>query len=313
VRILLFCVALSACAPTVEHPEVPRAAHPAAVIASGQKALAEAGLDELTFGVTPYIAPEQLEAQWTPVLEAVGQRLGVPVRLVMGDSYEDIEKSAVAGELDVVNMPPYSYVRSAARAPGLRVFATHVAEGSPTYAAYVVALEDGRISQLTDVTGRRFGYVDPSSTSGFLFPAHRMLQEGIHPLNDLEPVFLGSHDRVFDAVVSGEVEAGAVFAAALLEGRRRNEDGARVRVISKARRIPCDAYVARPGLPDAVSAAFAVALSEISTRSPEGRELLRSGLQINGFLPVDDHHYDVVREVDAAVREAVPRLDELTR
>lgn len=281
-----------------------------ALIAAGRAALQEAGLTELTFGITPYVDGDRLAARYQPVLDHVGERLGLVVRPVVGASYEDMERQAAEGAVDVAVLPPYAYVRAAAGAPGLRAFATHVADGSPTYGAYVIALEDGPIERLSDVRGRSFGYVDLRSTSGFLFPAHRMLEEGLHPLDDLKPMFLGDHDDVYDAVVAGTIEAGAVYTGGLLEGRRRHAQGPRIRVIAKTRRIPSDAYVARPGLPVAVAAAFGQALSEISTRTADGRRRLAVGLDINGFLPVDDHHYDIVREVDARVRRAVPALED---
>ena len=322
---LLGCLALlvAGCAPAelptsarwVEHAgdavvETDRAAARDAVLEAGRAAARDAGLQELTFGITPYVDGAWLAERYRPLLDGVSDSLGLPIRAVIGESYEDMETQATEGAVDVAVLPPYAYVRATANAPELRVFATHVMDGSPTYGAYVIALEDGPISQLSDVRGRSFGFVDLRSTSGFLFPADRMLEEGLHPLDDLKPMFFGDHDRVFDAVLAGDVEAGAVYTGGLLDGRRRHALGPRVRVIAKTRRIPSDAYVARPGLPLAVAKAFGQALSEISTRTADGRRRLALGLQLNGFLPVDDRHYDVVREVDARVRRAVPALRE---
>jgi ABC-type phosphate/phosphonate transport system substrate-binding protein len=131
-----------------------------------------------------------------------------------------------------------------------------------------------------------------------------MLSEGLHPLDDLDPSFLGSHDQVFDAVVAGECAGGAVYAGALREGRSRNPDAGRLRIIAKTERIPYDAFVARAGFPAAVSSAVAEVLIGISTRDAEGRRLLSNSLQVNGYMRVDDDHYDVVREVGQAVAKA---------
>jgi phosphonate transport system substrate-binding protein len=303
--LLAAAVLLAACnAPAPPPAPTPRAGGDA-LIAAAREPLLAAGLNELSFGVSPYVDPVLLRRRYEPLLARVSERLGVPVRLEVGRSYQDMEDRCVAGAVDVCALSPYSYVRAEARAPGLRVFATLVADGSPSYGAYVIALEDGPVQTLADLRGRRMGFVDRSSTSGFLFPAERLLAAGLHPLKDLDPRFLGGHDRVFEAVVAGEVDAGALYAAGLEDGRRRHPDGPRVRVVAKARRIPCDAYAARPGLPPEVAAAFGQALSEISTRDAEGRRALDPALKINGFLPVTDEHYDVVREVDAAVRAAL--------
>ncbi len=308
-RTLLLALLLCGCAsPEPPPPLTPAADDADAIMAAGREALHEAGLSEIAFGITPYVDGTRLAALFGPLLEAVGERVGLPIRLVVGESYEDMQQRATDGSVDVAVLPPYAYVRAAEDEPGLHAFATHVTDGSLSYGAYMISLEDGPVTQIDDLRGQPFGYVDVASTSGFLFPADRMLLEGLHPLDDLEPVFLGDHDRVFDAVLAGEVAAGAVFAGALLEGRRRHPVGERVRVIAKTRRIPCDAYVARAGFPPAAARAFGQALSEVSTRTPEGRRLLAVGLQINGFLPVDDAHYDTVRAVAARVALAVPTL-----
>jgi len=296
---------LVACpAPPEPAPPPEPQADPEVVIEAGRAALKEAGLEELSFGITPYLDPETLGERYRPILAWLQARMDVRLNLVLADSYADMERRAASGEVDVAVLPPYAYVRARRQQPGLQVFATHIAEGSPTYGSYIITAETSPVRTLEDIRGRAFGFVDPHSTSGWLFPADRMLQAGIHPIRDLDAHYLGGHDRVFDAVLSGEVQAGAVYAGALAEGRLRNPLAGQIRILAKTERIPLDAYVARAGLPPAAAEAFGAALGQLSTRTPEGRRVLATFLRINGFMPVGDEHYDAVREVDARVREA---------
>ena len=306
--LLALAAVLFACGgspPLLTEAATPEAPPIEETLAAGRAALAEAGIDRISWGITPYLDPEEMGARYRPILERVSERIGVPIELVVGLDYADMEARTVAGEVDVAVLPPYAWCRARGAQPALTVLASHVADGSPSYGAYLITLDDSPIQSVGDLRGRRFAYVDPHSTSGWLFPAARMLEDGVHPLEDVEPVFLGAHDRVFDAVANGEVEAGAVYGSALAEGRLRRLDGQRIRVIAKTARIPHDAYVARAGFPLEASSALARALAEISTRTPEGRRLLSSMLRLNGFMPVDDGHYDVVREVDRAVSDAI--------
>ena len=80
-------------------------------------------------------------------------------------------------------------------------------------------------------------------------------------------------------------------------------------MIAKTPRIPHEAYVVREGLPEAVADAFGAALSEISTGTRKGRELLAPMLRINGFMRVDDSHYDVVRLVEEEAKAAGLRIE----
>ena len=72
-------------------------------------------------------------------------------------------------------------------------------------------------------------------------------------------------------------------------------------MIAKTPRIPHEAYVLREGLPIDVANAFGAALAEISTGTRRGRRLLAPMLRLNGFMRVDDSHYDVVRTVEEEV------------
>ena len=217
----------------------------------------------------------------------------------MGENYADLEQRIVEGSVDVAVVSPYSYVRAKKRAPGILPFASHIARGSASYGAYIIVNEESDIETLAELKGQSFAFVDKRSTSGWLFPAVRMLDEGIHPERDLEEVFADTHNEVYDRVVEGLVEGGATYDGALRQGRDRRRDGRGVRVIAKAPRIPHEAYVLRDGLPREVADALGAALFEISTGTRKGRELLAPMLRINGFVRVEDSHYDVVREVEA--------------
>jgi len=303
-RWLSVCILLVACVPELgEVDHIPalaaRNTKPSTqVFEKGRKALDAEKITTLRWGLTPYMAPEELKKNYRPIADFVGDRLGLSVELVMGKNYADLEQRIVEGSVDVAVVSPYSYVRAKKRAPGLLPFASHIARGSASYGAYIIVNEDSDIESLSELKGQSFAFVDRRSTSGWLFPAVRMLDEGIHPERDLEERFVKTHNAVYDEVVEGRVEGGATYDGALRQGRDRRRDGRGVRVIAKAPRIPHEAYVLREGLPVEVADALGAALFEISTGTRKGRELLAPMLRINGFVQVEDSHYDVVREVE---------------
>ena len=274
---------------------------PEEILRAGRAALDEAGLDRLVWALTPYLITDTMEARYRPVFDHVEGRLGVAIDVVVGTTYADMEQRVVSGSVDLGVLPPYAYVQGQAREPGMTVFASHVAEGSPTYACYVIVQDGDRAGSLRDLRGRTLAFVDKKSTSGWLVPAARLLEEGLDPLEDVRPVFLGSHDAVFDAVADGRASAGAIYGGALTGARKRRPNAPAVRVLAKGARMPNDAYVARPGFPPAAARALAQALSEISTRTATGRRILGVDGAINGFMAVDDSHYDVVRAVERTV------------
>ena len=298
---------LCACEPKLQEP-VP-SPEPVvdrdAIVAEARAALADAGVKELRWGVTPYVLPDEVISAYVPMTVKISRALGVEAGVVLADTYENLEDKMLAGEIDVGVMTPYSYVRTHARDPKVRVFASHIARGSVTYGSYIVAREDGSVRSLEDVRGRKFGFVSKASTSGFLFAASRMLDAKLHPLEDVQPVFLGSHDAVLRAVADGVVDAGATYDGAIVDSLEALGSAVSFRVLAKGPRIPHDPYVAGPTLPDVVQDALAILFADISTQTEEGRSLLAPFLRINGFVSVDNSHYDVIRSVQEQVVAAL--------
>lgn len=275
------------------------------LLQEARSALTRAGISEIRWGLVPYINSRAIDGPYRAIVDHVQTRLGVPMTLVVGTDYAAVRRSAVEGEVDIAVLPPYTYVSARTIDPGLTAFATHIAEGSPTYGAYIVVRDDSGFQDVGDLRGQTLGFVDPLSTSGWLFPAERLLEAGLHPLRDVRPTFVGAHDDVIDAVIAGELAAGACYSGAIQEARGRNPGASRLRILAKSRRIPYEAYSSRSGFPPVAAEAIGRLLAEISSRTPGGRERLASSLDINGFLPVRDDHYDVVRAVDARVQGAV--------
>jgi len=277
----------------------------AEVLKAAQVSLQAQGIERLRWGLIPYVAPEEIVARYSPIIDRVSDRLGIPIDIVVGEDYEGLEDLIVDGAVDVAVLGPYAYVRARKREPDLEVFASHVALGSTTYGTYILTHQDSGLEQVDDLVGQSVGFVDRRSTSGWLSPAAHLLLKGINPVSDINAQYLGSHERVFDAVASGQVAAGAVYGASLSEGRRRNPKGGQVIVLAKCARIPYDAYVIRKGVDKAVGDALALALREISTRDRAGRRTLASLARINGFIPVQDDHYNTIRRLENRILDAL--------
>jgi len=282
---------------------------PSEVLSAARESLHDSGLQKLRWGLIPYVAPDEIVARYSPIITRVSERLGVPIEIVVGRDYQHLEELIVTGQVDVAVLGPYAYVRARKQSPGMAVFASHIALGSTTYGTYILTHEDSGVERLDDLVGQKVAFVDRRSTSGWLSPAAHMLEKGISPVTDVEALYLGTHEHVFNAVAGGEVAAGAVYGAILSEGRRRNSEGSQVIVLAKCARIPYDAYVVRAGIDQVVGDALALALGEISTRDRVGRRTLTSLARINGFVPVTDAHYDTIRRLeDRILRELGPSV-----
>ena len=81
-------------------------------------------------------------------------------------------------------------------------------KGETRFDGVILVKVKGGARKAADLAGRKFGFVDPYSVSGFLLPARFLEKEGVK----VESVFLGSHRKALRAVANitgfGPAEAG---------------------------------------------------------------------------------------------------------
>lgn len=267
-----------------------------------KNALLENGIENLVWGATPFVSQGGVADQFRPTISLVSERLDIPMTVRAGKDYEDVESMLLSGEIDIAIMSPYAYVQAKAKQPDIRVFGSPISGGTETYGAYILTHEDSNIRSLADLRGLPFAFVSDRSTSGWLYPASRMLDEGLDPTKDVQGKFYGDHSRVIAAIASGEVAAGATYDGALAKGRGHIPGAQGLRVIARTRRIPRDAYVVRSGIPTEALLGLSTALSSVSNRDAQGREALAPLVDINGFVRIEDAVYRPVREIEAKVQ-----------
>lgn len=260
-----------------------------------------AGLTRLRFGLVPHLSKDSLRATRAPLASYLSSQLQLPVELVVGDSYDDVAAKLARGELDLVELSPFAYVRARSQAK-LVPLVSAIAAGSASSGSYIVVREDSPYHSVEDLKGTTFGFVDPASASGYLYPMKLFKDRGIRPHEFFgSTVFLGNHEAVLLAVLHGEAEAGATWQGSLLALKQsQGVDPISFRVIAKTPRTPQDIYCARDGLPPEVGQAVSQLLRNLSMHRRDDRQVL-TPMNANGFVAVDEGSYDAVARVAAEV------------
>lgn len=248
----------------------------------------------LRLGITPYLARQQMYHQFQPLADALAADTGVPVDLVLADSYESLVQRVALGSVDLALLSPLSYVEARQRDAKLQLLARTLSYGSVDYSSYVLVRADDPAQSLTDLKNRRIAWVDALSTSGFLFPYAAFLDHGMDPEVDFAAVvWAGTHSAALHMLLDGRVDAAAVSSGTLAEDPIGSI--AEVRILYKAGRIPYDALCARSGLPASGARKIAVAFQRLDTRTRHGREVLAHAPGISGWIAAADEDYRDVR------------------
>ncbi len=155
----------------------------------------------LVFG--PLHAPKDAAA----LQEDLAARSGLKVELRVAASSNEAVDLIQAAKADGALLPLFDFL-FCADVYGVVPLAQVLRAGDAgTHAGELVVRADAPLSKLEDLRGRRVGYVDRYSVTGFLLPAARLREAQV----EVEAVWLGSHDAVLEAVANGAVAAGASY------------------------------------------------------------------------------------------------------
>ena len=248
--------------------------------------------DVLNVGLVPAEDPRLIVNDNQALLDHLRNALHMEVKPFVATDYNGVIEALRAKKLDIALLGPFSYVLAAAVA-NVEAFAVPETEKQgASYRALIVARKDHNIGSLKDLSGKTFAFVDPSSTSGHLFPKAALIKAGYDPDRYFSRViFSGGHDASAIAVQNGKVDAAAI-ADVLLEtayqrGVLKREE---VIVVWTSEPIPGAPFAYRRDLPEDLKAKVRAAIFEIRDM-PWGKHSV-----IKRWEPTSDAAYDVVRD-----------------
>ena len=247
--------------------------------------------DVLRIGLVPAEDPRLIIADNQALIDALHASLGMEIKPFVATDYNGVIEALRAKKLDVALLGPFSYVLAASIAQVDPIAIPETQKQGPSYHSLIIARKDHNIRSLADLKGKTFAFVDPSSTSGHLFPKSGMLRAGLNPDTDLRAIFAGSHDASAIAVQNGKVDAAAVadalYEAAVARGVIKADE---MVIVWTSDPIPGAPLVIRRDLPEAlkqrIRAAFA-AMHDIPWAK---------GTVIKRWVPATDENFAVIRE-----------------
>ena len=238
-----------------------------------------------------------------PLTNYLSESLERNVELVVVDDYSNLADKLMRGEIQMAALSSSSYVRAHERNPELKPLAMPVRKGGNTnYEGYILVRKTSDIHTLEDLRGKVFCYVNPTSTSGYLYPRAVIRQAGLDPDADFSATrFGGDHLQTLKALHKGACDGAATYATNWHEGGKHDMPPQDFRPIATTDRIPDDAYVLAPNVNAEVSARVEKALIDLKPGSPLANRVLvepakDSSQDIIGFQGASDEDYQSVRK-----------------
>ncbi|WP_179104391.1 phosphate/phosphite/phosphonate ABC transporter substrate-binding protein [Virgibacillus proomii] len=297
---LLFIVLLSACGDKEENAKAEKG---------------EEKLDKLTVQFVPSQNADTLEAKAKPLEKLLSDELDIPVEVSVSTDYNTIIEAMASEQVDVGFLPPTAYVLAKEKgAAEVLLQAQRYGvndDGSPTeelvdsYKSIFIVNKDSDIESVADLKGKKIGYQNVTSSAGFVWPAATLLEAGIHPLKDVEPVTLKGHDQAIISLLNGDVDAAVTFQDARNVVVKDYEDVfEKTRIIEFTEPIPNDTITVRPEIDDKMKKTITDAFIAIG-KDEEGRKIIREIYSHEGYVESKDSNFDTVREYEEKVSKEV--------
>ncbi len=247
--------------------------------------------------LTPSQKPTDLMATGEEFGQVLGKLVGVPIRVTVASDYAAVIEALRNRTADLAFVHPGGYVL-ASREAKARIVAKNLWHGKSSFTARIYVRRESGIKSVEELRGKTMAFVDPASSSGYIYPMVLLVQRGLVTNRDpksffKEVVFSGAHDASMRALLNGHVDAIASFDLAREQYLKDPAERERIVVIAETPAIPEAGIAARDGLDPALVARVRAALLQI--RGPAHAALLKRLYEIDGFDAADDREYDSVR------------------
>ncbi|MCP4912982.1 MAG: phosphate/phosphite/phosphonate ABC transporter substrate-binding protein [Oligoflexia bacterium] len=252
---------------------------------------------------TPSVDSDTITSNSKDFIQFLEKETGLYFKTGIPTNYVAVVEAFGSKRADIGVMNSFGYLMANSKY-GAEAKLRVIRYGHDYYQGQIIAHVDSGIKTVKDLQGKRFGFTDPSSTSGYMFPL-KILKD-----NEVEPgktTFLTKHDNVVTSIYQKQVDAGATYySAPSKDGKIRDarsrvktqfpdvED--KVKIIAITEKIPNDPFVFRKDLPAEVTSKFIAAVKKyLSTE--KGKTTFKNIYSVDGLVDTSDADYNGLRDM----------------
>lgn len=262
---------------------------------------------ELTMGVITEENAEDRAKRWTPTRDYLSRELRVPVKWREATDYAGIIEALKAKKIELAWFGPASFARAWIVTEGQAVpLAAEIdKDGGFGYFGVIIVKKDSPFKTIDDLKGKRFGFADPNSTSGYQAPNFFLGEAGYKPEEFFGSTsFSGSHENSVKMLYEEHFDAVATW---WTNEKKSNMSRMEVkdmippgqyRIIWKSPRLPSDPFTVPAWLPKQMQEDIKAALLAIPQKDPAAFKALMGSSQKFQEVTLEDYQ-PVIRFVKA--------------
>ncbi|MCG3150572.1 MAG: putative ABC transporter phosphonate/phosphite binding protein PhnD2 [Verrucomicrobiae bacterium] len=240
----------------------------------------------LVVAFQPQENPEKLQLNAKTMTEFLAKELAMPVKIHLPTDYAAVVEALRAGHAHVAYFSAWPYLL-AHKLAGVEIIVAEERAGQTFYHSQWYALKAGTVHSLKDAKGKPAAFTAPSSTSGYLFPLAKLVDDGLLPARG-DPatyfgkvLFAGGYEQALKALVNGQVELAAASDYAFARYLTPDEQ-TKVEVISRQGPVPTHCVAVKNTLSPELRAKVQAALLKLN----DNKELLKTVYGAEKFVAV---------------------------
>ena len=234
----------------------------------------------LVFGVVPQQAPEKLAQAWNPFLKYLGEKIGRTIKFDSAPDIESFDKRTANGDFDLVYMNPMYYT-ALHQSVGYQVFAK---EKDTMLKGIVVVQKNSPYQKLEDLVGKTIAFPGPISFAATILPLLEFKTYGVN----ITPLYVGSHESVYNNVARGLHVAGGGVAKTLAQADSLVRD--ELRILWSSDSYTPHPLASHPRIDQALIKQMAEIMFDLD-QNERGKNLLRE-MRFRGFVSAQNQEYE---------------------
>jgi phosphonate transport system substrate-binding protein len=262
--------------------------------------------EELLIGIEPEHNIFDQMRSYRKLADYLSEKLEVKIRLTIMSRYGEALQRFESRRLSGAFLNSYTtsmVIRELDLEPVVRKVKLN---GEAVTYSYIVVRADSGIRKVADMRMKRFAFVDPATTEGYLFPLAFLKGNGIDDLTTfLEGYyFTGSHTSAVFAVLDGRADIGAVKETVYNKVVSGDATiGRELVVIKKSPPIPETTLCLSKEISSELRARITTTMLEMNG-AEEGRKILKE-LEALRFTPAGKDDYRTVLQIEQQASQVI--------
>ena len=262
----------------------------------------------IKMGFVPLKNSEKLVEDLKPISDYLTERLGVKVEAFTASNYIGVVEGLGSGSVDFGIIPPFSSLLAQKQSNAKPILTSKGKTGKPGYTAELYVRKDSGIKSLQDVKGKKVAFVDPSSSSGYIYPGAMLVEAGLNLDKDISYQFSGGHDKSLQLLLNKDVDVIATFDG--VEDRYAKDfpqAKTDIQKLATSDMIPGVMVTTSSKMDKELQEKLEKALRDVEN-DPKMKELFTKMFSITGFTDVDQ---DAYKKVEATAKVMNVDLDKV--